>query len=128
MPPCAPPPFRSLTGGAELNLFSLFDHDRGPFVVRAKLAVHHTIVVDLTSGCDTAADFVLSGPVRLTATLPAPLPNSGLNAVRLIGTRPGTATVRITGRRTCSHKGVTTGMCFGRTGPVGTVTLNVTAT
>ena len=92
---------------------------------QARLAVGAVLVVTMGAGCDTAVDFTTSGPVRITGTQPAPLPNSGSNAVQLTGTSAGLATVRIVARRTCSTQGVTTGMCFGTSGLLGILTIRV---
>jgi hypothetical protein len=93
----------------------------------ASIAVGGVLVVTVGAGCDTAVDFASNGPVQITGTQPAPLANSGANAAQLTATSVGTATVRILGHRTCSTQGVTTGMCFGATGLLGTVTIHVRA-
>jgi hypothetical protein len=119
------PSWPFITRSSSHHTIVISSHDRH-LITRS--SSHHTIVIDLTSSCERAADFAVSGPVEITAQLLAPLPHSGLNAVRLIGLKPGTATVRMTGRRTCSHQGVTTGMCFGRNGLLGTVRPIITVT
>jgi hypothetical protein len=99
-----------------------------PATARANIAVGTRVVVALGEGCESAADFHVTGPARITATQPAPLPNSGANAAQITALAPGAAVVRIVGRRTCSQRGVTSGMCFGTNRLLGILTLHIRAT
>jgi hypothetical protein len=113
LPPCAPPPFRSLdTGDQRVNL--LVEAGQHASVNRSiQLRTDQTALIDLGSSCDSAADFTTTGSVKIVDHLSAPLPNSGWNQALIRSTAASTGTVFITGRRTCSRQGVTNGICFG---------------
>lgn len=114
LPPCAPPIVRGvpITGDQRVNL--LDEAQRHASVNRkVMLRTGQTALIDLGPGCDSAADFTTVGSVEIVGHLDAPLPDSGWNQALVRSTAAGAGTVLITGRRTCSHQGVTAGMCFG---------------
>lgn len=128
-PPCYPP-FKptptNMAAGQQLTLYSQVGTlPLKSFAVTTSVHVGASVAVDLGEGCDDAADFTTTGPIRIIGQQPAPLPTSGLNAVNVLATGTGTGTVHINGRRTCATAGILAGSCFGDPTWRATVTIKI---
>lgn len=126
LPPCAPPRIAPMPAGKQLTLDWAQPPRRSPHTAQARMTVGSTLVIAMGGGCDTAVDFKIDGPARVTAIQKAPLPDSGANAAQLTADSVGVATIQIVGVRTCSKQGVTSGTCYGEPGLLGTVTVVIT--